>query len=161
MIFYSSERQIVPNRSESFNSKPIFISDSMKKLQEKTLAVEKSRKTPLKISTKILLKMTPRVAASSSREPITMAEMFPDRSARIRTVLPTARRIGFKFAGCCPVPARPRKNLSIVKQFQQSADSLDTFNSKLVIGRRKLLKPIFINDRPPIEYFMDYRWLNL
>lgn len=133
----------------------------MKKLQERTLIVEKSRTTPLKISTKILLKATPRLPTSKPKEPFTMDEMFPDRSARIRTVLPTTRRIGFKFAGCCPVPARPRKNLSIVKQFQQSAESLDTFNSKFVIGRRKLLKPIFINDRPRIEYFMDYRWLNL
>lgn len=149
----------MPHRSKSFNS--FFIPDYMKKLQEKTLAVEKSRKTPVKISTKVLLKATPRLAATNSREPITLAEMFPEKSARIRTILPTTRRIGFKFAGCCPVPARPRKNLSIVKQFQQSAESLDTFNSKFVIGRRKLLKPIFINDRPRIEYFMDYRWLNV
>lgn len=133
----------------------------MKKLEAKTLAAEKSRKAPLKISTKILLRRMPRMTASNELDPITMDEMFPDRSARIRNVLPTTRKIGFKFAGCCPVPAKPRKNLSIVKQFQQSTESLAKFNNQFVIGRRKLLKPIFVNNRPPLEYFMDYRWLNL
>lgn len=141
--------------------KKLRIPGYMRRLQEKTRAIEKSRKAPLKISTKILLKTSPLSPDTNPKPPPTLDDLFPDKTPRIRNMLPTTRKIGFKFAGCCPVPAKPRKNLSIVKQFEQSAESLATFNSKFVIGRRKLLKSIFVNDRPPIEYFMDYRWLNL
>lgn len=161
MIFYSGNRQIAFNRSMRITWNMIYLPEFMRKLQAKTLAAVKSRKAPLKIPTKTLLRRIPRVPASIELDPITMDEMFPGRSARIRNLLPTTRRIGFKFAGCCPVPAKPRKNLSSVKQYQQSAESLAKFSNKFVIGRRKLLKPIFTNNRPPIEYFMDHRWLNL
>lgn len=133
----------------------------MKRLQAKTLAAQNSRKTPLKIATKTLLKTIPRPTPSKPKEAVTLEDMFPQKSARIRSVLPTTRKIGFKFAGCCPVPAKPRKNLSTVQQLQQSAESVAAFNSKFVIARRRQLKPIFINDRPRIQFFMDYRWLNL
>lgn len=89
-----------------------------------------------------------------------MSEIFPEKADPIKSSLPMTRKIGFKFAGCCPVPAKPKKNLSVEKKFEQSNELLQRFNQRFVIGRRKLLKPIYINHTQPTHH-CDYRFLHL
>lgn len=114
-----------------------------------------------KIQSKLLLTNLVRNKIEKESKPNSMDEIFPERTDIIKAQLPTKRKIGFKFAGCCPVPAKPRKNLSIEQKFEQSSELLERFNTRFVICRRKLLKSIFLDDKQKISNLCDYRFYTL
>lgn len=154
----------------------------IKKMLNRTLVLRKKQKqSPLKIGTKYLLASMDRpkssetatatvtttittatTASMTTKKPIiSMDDMFPDRTPLIRKLAPTTRRIGFKFAGCCPVLAKPNLKLTSEQQFVQSIDLCNKLNKRILICRRKLLKPIYINDYPTISHLIDNRQYNI
>lgn len=135
----------------------------MEKLLQKSLKLKKlQQQKPLKISSKFLLKSICRQTPPISNNMVNCIDtIFPERAPIIKTVSSTIRKIGFKFAGCCPVLAKPKNRPTAHQQFVQSNELRKTFNSKIVVCRRKLLKTICINDYPPIGHLIDNRWFNI
>ncbi len=82
-----------------------------------------------------------------------MDDAFPDRATMKR------RNIGFKFAGCCPVILKPK--LQLPTEVIQQMDALTSFNNKVVICKRKLLKSITDVKSVSIEQKSDFRWLRI
>lgn len=142
----------------------LYYARSIKKLQNRTLALKRKQKQqPLKIGTKFLLASNdrPKPTEPSKTKKLSMDDVFPDRTPPIRKLAPSTRRIGFKFAGCCPVLAKPNLKLTSEQQFVQSIDLCNKLNRRIIVCRRKLLKPIFINDFPSINYLIDNRQYNI
>lgn len=138
----------------------------MEKMRQRIIAKQKRQpqeEPPLKISSKSLLKFIERTNPSNGRSGSrpTMADLFPERTSHIRKVAPSMRRIGFKFAGCCPVLAKSTIKLSAEQQFVQSFDLCNKLNKRIVICRRKLLKPIYINKLADLRHLTDNRQYNI
>lgn len=129
------------------------------KLNKRVASQSKKQKT-LKISSKTLIRFNERTTGSDRKKP-TIDDLFPERTSHIRKVAPSTRRIGFKFAGCCPVLAKSTIKLSAEQQFIQSFDLYNKLNKRIVICRRKLLKPIYINKNPSLSHLIDNRQYNI
>lgn len=118
---------------------------------------------PLKITSKSLIRFTDRTHRTSGSNGRTSSinDFFPELTSHVRKVTPSTRRIGFKFAGCCPVLAKSTIKLSAEQQFVQSFDLCNKLNKRIIICRRKLLKPIYINQHPSLSHLTDYRQYNI
>lgn len=137
------------------------------KLKNRTFEQSKRQKQtakPLKITSKSMIRFTDRApqktTGQNGRTP-SIDDLFPDRTSHIRKVAPSTRRIGFKFAGCCPVLAKSTIKLSAEQQFVQSFDLCNKLNKRIIICRRKLLKPIHINQHPNLSHLTDNRQYNI
>lgn len=66
------------------------------------------------------------------------------------------KKINFRFSGCRPVNLRGRKNKLIPTVVEPVIvqQPLDSFHSKVVIGKRKLLKPV--SNIPKVSYCANY-----
>lgn len=129
------------------------------KLNKRVMLRTTKQKT-LKISSKTLIRFNERISMPDRKRP-TIDDLFPERTSHIRKVAPSTRRIGFKFAGCCPVLAKSTIKLSAEQQFIQSFDLYNKLNKRIVICRRKLLKPIYINKNPSLSHLTDNRQYNI
>lgn len=133
----------------------------MEKLRERIKAKQKNKQhlESLKINSKTMLKFIERTNPSNGQngKSPTIGDFFPERTSHIRKIAPSTRRIGFKFAGCCPVLAKSTIKLSAEQQFVQSFDLCNKLNKRIVICRRKLLKPIYINKHADLSYLTDHR----
>lgn len=138
-----------------------------KQQQQQQLAAE----APLKISTKSMIRFTERTQPTThttsdttqkQQQKSRIDDLFPERTVMLHKTAPTQRRIGFKFAGCCPVLAKQTVKFSAEQQFVQSFDLCNKLNKHIIVCRRKLLKPIHINyHHPNLHNFIDYRQYNI
>lgn len=105
-------------------------------------------KPSFKIAPKFVLRTINKIENRIS----TLDDAFPDRALLKR------RNIGFKFAGCCPkLILKPK--LQLPTDVVQQVDALTSFNNKVVICKRKLLKSI--TDVKSYEQKTDFRWLRI
>lgn len=74
-------------------------------------------------------------------------DLFPERQPM------KSCKIGFKFAGCCPVALKKTSVSSM--EIEPTDDNLESFNSKVVICRRRLLKSVM--DHKMIASYYDIR----
>ncbi|XP_055316588.1 uncharacterized protein LOC129576090 [Sitodiplosis mosellana] len=145
---------------------------------------------PLKISSKSMLRFSERkhLHSKQTTRPASQPnidDLFPERIKHIQRMMTTAsssssmssssssstssflstatqRRIGFKFAGCCPVLTKSTSiKRSAEQQFVQSFDLYNKLNKRIVICRRKLLKPIYINHSANLSHLTDNRQYNI
>lgn len=91
-----------------------------------------------------------------------MDTLFPDRQTQSTS---RNKKIGFRFAGCRPVPVKPKLKSTVTQEIVQAEESLRKFNEKIVICKRKLLKPMYFNDyvdeKDRNSLVTDYRWLTI
>lgn len=145
---------------------PKYVAKLQQRAQSKRYKLPVAIAPPLKISSKSMLRFSerkyllpkPRI---TTHQP-TIDELFPERIKHInRLMAPAQRRIGFKFAGCCPVLVKTSIKLSAEQQFVQSFDLYNKLNKRIVICRRKLLKPIYINHAANLSHLTDNRQYNI
>lgn len=135
------------------------------KLQKRAMSKKAKSTTPtLKICSKSMVRFNERnnleKGQTLDKKP-TIDDLFPERTSYIRKITPSTRRIGFKFAGCCPVLAKSTNKLSAEQQFVQSFDLCSKLNKRICICRRKLLKPIYINHHENVSHLTDNRQYNI
>ncbi|XP_037907079.1 uncharacterized protein LOC119649135 isoform X2 [Hermetia illucens] len=94
------------------------------------------RKATYKIPSKVGLRCLERRLPRTEN----VAMYFPEAAPSI--IKP--KRIGFRFAGCRPVLLKAKPHMKMEKCFKQSP--ISKFQEKVVIARRKLLKPL-INEK--------------
>ncbi|XP_055381234.1 uncharacterized protein LOC129611855 [Condylostylus longicornis] len=103
--------------------------------------LEKQRPAGYKIYSKIQLKSIEKLTRNKNE---ILDLHFPEK-----TIIKMHKRIGFKFSGCRPVLLKPKVQ---TQNFIQKP--LQSFNSKIRIGKRKLFKPL--TDRPNIGNCYNY-----
>lgn len=115
--------------------------------------MKKSQKTTelSKASFKIAPKLVLRTINKIENKILSLDEAFESRVSLKR------RNIGFKFAGCCPVILKPK--LQVPTDVIQKVDLFASFNTKVVICKRKLLKSL--TDEKCIDRESDFRWLRI
>lgn len=145
---------------------PKYVGKMQKRAQSK--AKQPSAPPPVKISSKYMYRFNERtyliqIKKTKRHSQPTIDDLFPDRIKHTHKMMtaPSTRRIGFKFAGCCPVLAKTTNKLSAEQQFVQSFDLYNKFNKRIVICRRKLLKPIYINHPNNLGHLTDNRQYNI
>ena len=115
------------------------------KYQERAKAV--THENMFKISPKVLLKSIPR------DHKICPILRIQDQFENYQTIpiKKPMRKFAFRFAGCRPKLRQP--NLQ-VDSTRQNKDLLDNFNRKIVVAKRKILKPVtnYINAKEFINY---------
>lgn len=116
-----------------------------------TLKKSQKRRAPPSESFTIAPKLVLRTINKIETKIATLDDAFPGRSSLKR------RNIGFKFAGCCPVILKPKFQLPT--DVVQQTDLLASFNNKVVICKRKLLKSI--TDVNRVEQKRDFRWIRI
>lgn len=140
----------------------MYYSKYIEKLLKRMLTQRKQQKTPpIKISTKFLLVLTQK--STTTTHTGTIDELFPDRSPPIqKPASVTSRRIGFKFAGCCPVLAKSTTlKLNAEQKFVQSTELNSKLNRFIVIAKRKMLKSVYINGYTNFNHLLDNRQYNI
>lgn len=120
--------------------------------------IRKQNKSKSQLQTTTSIYIAPKLVLTTLKHTkaaaIEFNEIFPERSIR------KSRKIGFKFAGCCPVILKPkRKTNADILMEQQLEQMRNNFNKKTVICRRKLMKPIMNTRKKNVLY--DFGRLNL
>lgn len=69
---------------------------------------------------------------------------------------PEKKKFSFRFAGCRPINLRGRKNRFVQPIIESNViqKPLDFYNNSIVIGKRKLLKPV--TNIPKKNFFVNY-----
>lgn len=140
----------------------LYYTKALGKLNDRSLARQKKlmESPPLKIAAKLLVRLKDRpVVVRKSLH--TIDDYFPERASQVQRMAVASRKIGFKFAGCCPVIGK-----AVTKQTNSEPTFVPTdfdkkFNERFVICGRKLLKPIYINKRGDIRLIVDYKRYNI
>uniref|UniRef100_A0A2M4AH81 Uncharacterized protein n=1 Tax=Anopheles triannulatus TaxID=58253 RepID=A0A2M4AH81_9DIPT len=121
-------------------------------------------KTCYKVVAKVLLRKVPRTNSRPERTRIMLSEGFEELQPRrlpssASTMAPRAR-FGFRFPGCRPVSTKMVQSYTkgvsstLPATLKQNADLLNTFNSKVVIARRRMLKTA--TNEPPKRHVFCY-----
>lgn len=143
MVYFSSKINANHLLLASIN----FFTFSTEYLEKLTKRVQRRmhRSTPT-ISVHIMAKLVIRTIPPLESKISTFTELFPER------IVPGSRKIGFKFAGCCPVTLKSKyKSLGGQQHLQRQPPTpvaqlfhapIGMFHKNVVICKRKLLKPL-------------------
>lgn len=162
MVYFSSKTEHKYHLQPSTNSLTSYSSEYLEKLTQRIQRRQKLRRTStisVHITAKLVLRTIPPLESKIS----TFAEVFPER------VVPGSRKIGFKFAGCCPVTLKSKYKSLGGQQHQQRQPPtpveqlfhapVGLFHKNVVICKRKLLKPL--TNAKPVWRVSDLRRMNV
>uniref|UniRef100_A0A1Y9IW53 Uncharacterized protein n=1 Tax=Anopheles minimus TaxID=112268 RepID=A0A1Y9IW53_9DIPT len=124
----------------------------------KVIATTNCYKVAAKVFPKRLVSFTPRMSATNP----TLQATFDDYSDKRLPCLSAANqtpkpRIEFRFPGCRSIPLKTSAGAPTapnVVGVKQNTASLSSFNSKIVVARRRLLKPV--TNEPPRRHLYSF-----
>lgn len=166
MVYFSSKINAMHFQLAFTNWHNTNSPEYLEKLTQRVQRRQQLRLTPtisVHITAKLVLRTIPPLETKIS----TFTEVFPER------VVPGSRKIGFKFAGCCPVTLKSKYKSLGGQQHQQRQTPTPVaqlfhapagvFHKSVVICKRKLLKPL--TNATPVWRVSDLRrmiiWINL
>ncbi|XP_050100544.1 uncharacterized protein LOC126581122 [Anopheles aquasalis] len=127
-----------------------FIENLYRKYGRRSLKII-AAKTCYRVEAKVVLKRLPRTNIHSDRKCLMLSECFEELQLKrlpssSNTMQAPRARFGFRFPGCRPMSTKMTQNYTkalsstIPATLKQNADLLNTFNSKVVVARRRMLK---------------------
>lgn len=141
---------------------PKYLEKVRNRIVAQSMRMQRQTGTPIKIFSKLKIRFLDRpFERRATTKPPAINDFFPERTTPVRKLVPTMRRIGFKFAGCCPILAKSNTKQNAEPQFVQSIDLYKKINRRIVVGRGKNLKPIYKNADPNLSHLIHYRQYNI
>uniref|UniRef100_A0A2M4BE77 Uncharacterized protein n=1 Tax=Anopheles marajoara TaxID=58244 RepID=A0A2M4BE77_9DIPT len=115
-------------------------------------------KTCYRVEAKVVVKKLPRTNHRSDRKYLMLSECFEELQPRrlpsySNTMQAPRARLGFRFPGCRPMSTKMAQNFTkgasstLAATVKQNDNLLNAFNSKVVVARRRILKPA--TNEPP------------